>query len=89
VNAHVAITLKDLPDWPAALDVQEALAYSRLSESEMRRRVAKGEIVFKPVGPNGKKVCLREQLDVLLKSIWSDRTGAPPTPMEDLDFGDG
>ena len=89
MNAHVDISLRDMPDWPAALDLNEALAYSRLSESEMRRRVASGEIVFKCVGPNGKKVCRREQLDDVLKSIWSDQTGTPPVPSEDLDFGDG
>lgn len=88
MNAHVDISLKDMPDWPAALDEREALAYSRLSESEMRRRVASGEIVFKKVGPNGKKVCRREQLDDVLKSIWSDDTGIPPEPSEDMDFGD-
>lgn len=89
MNAHASISLRDLPDWPAALDTEEALAYSRLSESEMRRRVAAGEVVFKAIGPNGKKVCLRDQLDAVLKRIWSDASGIPPEPSEDLDFGDG
>lgn len=89
MNAHVEITLRDMPDWPAALSEAEALAYSRLSESELRRRVANGEIVFKRLGPNGRKVCRREQLDDVLKSIWSEKSGVPPVPSEDLDFGDG
>lgn len=89
MTAHTAISLKDLPDWPAALDEREALAYSRLSERELRRRAAAGEVVFKAIGPNGKKVCRRQQLDELLEKLWSDASGIPPEPSEDLDFGDG
>ncbi len=56
--------------------------------TEMRRRVATGELVFKPIGPIGKKVCLRDHLDALLKSICSDAVGIPPEPGEDMDFGE-
>ena len=89
MTAQARIPLRDLPEWPAALDAPEALAYSRLSESELRRRVRDGELVFKPVGPNGRKVCLREQLDEVLRRIWSEQSGSTPPTEEDLDFGDG
>lgn len=85
---HAPISLAELPDWPAALDFAESLAYTRLGESELRRWIAQGDVVFKAKGANGKKVCLRSQLDDLLKKIWSDRIGVPPDPSEDLDFGD-
>jgi hypothetical protein len=88
MTAVSRLSLSDLPEWPAALDVQEALAYTRLSESELRRRAMAGEINFKPVGPNGKKVCRRVELDELLQRIWTAHPSGPLDPLEDMDFGD-
>lgn len=84
----MGLHLRDLPYWPAALDVIEAIAYSRLSETEIRRQINAGKLVFKARGHNGKKVCLRAQLDDVLQTIWSDGVGIPLDPSEDLDFGD-
>lgn len=80
-----ALALRDLPEWPATLDALGVVAYSGLSESEVLRHARTGSLVFKPIGPHGRKVCPREQVDALLKSLWSDRAGSP---LEDLDFGD-
>lgn len=88
MTAAARIHLPEMPEWPAVLTVKEALGYSGLSESELRRRVALGDIVFKAVGPNGCKVCPKSQLDEMIKKIWSEGNGIPPTPVEDLDFGD-
>ncbi len=85
MTAQARIALKDLPEWPAALGVSEALAYTGLSESELRRRTISGEITFKAIGPNGRKLCSREQLDLVIKPIWA---GARSAPLEDMDFGD-
>lgn len=88
MTIHAEISLKDLPEWPAALSYEESLLYSRLSESEIRRQIATGALVYKPVGSNGRLVCLRSDLDEVMKTIWSDRKGIQPDPSEDLDFGD-
>lgn len=76
--------LVGLPDWPACLDADEAVKYSRLSRTEISRAVADGRLVFKPIGHNGRKVVRRLDIDELLSSIWSDRAGSP---LEDMDFG--
>lgn len=79
MNFHV------VRDWPASLDAQEAVSYTGLAPSEITRASREGKLTFKPLGPRGRKVCLRAQLDGLLQQIWSETSGEP---LEDMDFGD-
>lgn len=88
MTIHAEISLKDLPEWPAALSYEESLLYSRLSESEIRRQTQSGALVFKPVGSNGRMVCLRSQLDEVMKKIWFAETASITGPLEYPDFGD-
>lgn len=70
--------------WPAALTWDEALAYTSLSEVELRRGVRRGIVSFKCVGRRGCRVAARNQLDRLLTLI----LGPEPVGIEeDFDFG--
>ena len=89
MTIHAEISLKDLPEWPAALSYEESLLYSRLSESEIRRQTQSGALVFKPIGANGRMVCLRSQLDEVMKRIFSGETAPISGPLEYPDFGNG
>lgn len=80
----MGLPLERFPDWPAALDWEQALAYTGLAEVELKRRARGGEVTFLPKGPNGKIVARREELDALLLKIWS----ADAAASEDMDFGD-
>ena len=69
---------------PATLDREGALMFTGLSEQELRRHEKDGHVVFKPLGPNGKKVCPVAQLENLVKLLWDIEEG---NPLEDMDFG--
>ncbi|WP_417615390.1 hypothetical protein [Parasphingorhabdus sp.] len=69
---------------PATLDREGALMFTGLSEQELRRHEKDGYVVFKPLGPNGKKVCPVAQLENLVKMLWDIKEG---NPLEDMDFG--
>lgn len=79
------IPLAHLPDWPALLDWQMALAYSNMSEAELRRQVRQKTVVFVPIGPNGRLVARRTDLDAAILSVWSSAAGLPS---EDFRFAD-
>ena len=81
----MGLPLERFPDWPAAMDYEMALAYTGFGEAELRRQIKAGEIKFLTVGPNGKNVTTRAQLDGALRKVWAERS---PTPSEDMDFGD-
>ena len=76
--------LRDLPDWPAALNHDEAAAYTRLSEAELRRHERKGSVRFLARGAKGEKICQRIDLDRLLALIWAQESGAV---IDDMEFG--
>jgi hypothetical protein len=95
----MTIELRDMPGWPAALSLEEAVAYSGLSTSAIRRAVREGELVFKPLGFNGKKIVPRQQIDRYLQVLFAQARwpgepleypdfSKPYDVSEDLDFGD-
>lgn len=43
-----------------------------------------GDLSFKPLGFNGRKIVLREQVDAYLRKLFA----GPLSNWEDLDFGD-
>lgn len=70
--------------WPAGLTWEDALSYSSLSASQLRRWERSGSLTFRRIGRNGAKVVLRAQLDRLLETTFV------PTDIdiaEDFDFG--
>lgn len=71
-------------DWPAVLDARMAVDYSGLARSEIQRAAREGRLAFKPLGPRGRKVVLRAQVDALLTAIFAEKAAEP---VEDFDFG--
>ena len=72
-------------DWPASLSAREAVDYTGLSPVEIARAEREGRLTFKALGPHGRRVVLRTQLDELLTHLWATTRG---DPLEDMDFGD-
>lgn len=81
----MASAFKVLRDWPAGLDAQEAVEYTGLASVEIQRAEREGHLVFKRLGPHGRKICPREQLDRLMTRLWADARG---DPLDDMDFGE-
>jgi hypothetical protein len=82
----MTIELRDMPDWPAALSFRETLLYSRLSVSQLRRAIRDGDLTFKPLGTNGRKIALRAHIDAYLHKLFVDSWVAVPMS-EDMRFG--
>lgn len=80
----MGLHLRDLPDWPACLDASEAVAYTGVAASEITRATRMGQLSFRAVGPRGRKVVPRHQLDTFLASLFTDGSTAL---LEDMDFG--
>ena len=78
-------SIQRLPDWPACLDLEGAVLYTGLAQAEIAKATREGRLTFKSIGPRGRKVCPRAQLDALLAHIWAEGTGEP---LDDMDFGD-
>lgn len=77
------VELRELPDWPAGPTYHEALPYTRLSASQVRKAIRDGDITFKPLGPNGRMIALRAHLDAYLRKLFEDAWVAVPLS-EDL-----
>lgn len=72
--------IEKLPDWPAAMNREWALAYSGVAEAQMREWQKRGRVRFQPRGPHGAMLCLRSDVDAALQEMFT--AGSP----EDLDF---
>ena len=80
----MTIELSKMPRWPIAFTFVEAVAYSGISASEIRKGIRRGELVFKPLGPHGRKIVPKFQLDAFITALFADGKSAP---LEDMDFG--
>jgi len=70
--------------WPAALTWPDALNYTSLSTTELRRWEKAGALRFRRIGRHGARVVMRTELDNLLERIF----GATVADIaEDFDFG--
>ena len=77
---------QDNAAWPAALNWQQALEYSGLAVSFLRKLISEGRLVARPIGPNGRKVVLRAELDrILSENLRAEMKGTGIE--EDFDFG--
>jgi len=77
-----ALALRDLPDWPAAMNRDTALAYTQVAEAQLRAWERAGRVSFRARGPRGGALALRSDLDAALVDMFTADTE------EDLDFGD-
>ncbi len=77
-----ALALRDLPNWPAAMSRDVALAYTQVAEAQMRAWERTGRVAFRARGPRGGALALRSDLDAALAHMFT------ADMEEDLDFGD-
>lgn len=77
-----ALVLRDLPDWPAAMNRDAALAYTGVAEAQLREWERAGRVQFRARGPRGGALALRSDLDAALAHLFTAEME------EDLDFGD-
>lgn len=76
-----ALAIERMPDWPAAMPRGLALAYTQVSDVQLRAWEKAGQVSFRARGPNGAMLALRSDLDAALKALFASAVD------EDLDFG--
>lgn len=77
----MSMALHRLPDWPAGMNRETALAYTGVAETQLRAWEKAGKVAFRARGPNGASLALRVDLDAALAALFSS------TANEDFDFG--
>ncbi|RZL77245.1 MAG: hypothetical protein EOP66_09135 [Sphingomonas sp.] len=78
----MGLALEKLPDWPAGMNRDLALAYTGVGEAQLRAWEKAGAVNFRPRGPRGAMLALRSDLDVALAALFTSIIE------EDLDFGE-
>lgn len=76
-----ALAIRDLPDWPAGMTRETALAYTGVAEAQLRAWEKAGKVSFRARGPRGAQLALRSDLDAALAHLFIADLA------EDLDFG--
>ncbi len=71
----MGLALEKLPDWPAGMNRALALAYTGVSEQQMRDWEKEGRVRFRPRGPRGQMMALRSDLDGALAELFGDTAG--------------
>lgn len=66
----MGLPLEKLPDWPAAMPREIALAYTNVSERQLREWERRGVVRFCPRGPNGQAIASKLALDAALASLF-------------------
>jgi len=59
-----------MPNWPAAMSRELALAYTGVAQSQLRQWERSGSVIFIPCGPRGAKIALRSALDSALATLF-------------------
>ncbi|MBW6522425.1 hypothetical protein KZ810_02845 [Sphingomonas sp. RHCKR47] len=78
----MGMALHQLPDWPAGMNRETALAYTGVAETQLRAWEKAGKVTFRARGPNGAAVALRVDLDAALAGLFASSAND-----EDFDFG--
>jgi hypothetical protein len=66
-----ALAISSLPDWPAAMTRDVALAYTGVAEAQLREWERRGLVRFCPRGPRGAAIAARTSLDAALSTLFS------------------
>lgn len=66
----MGLPIEKLPDWPAALNKLEALAYTGVSETQLKEWQRAGVVRFRHRGPRGEAICPRTDLDAALARMF-------------------
>ncbi len=78
----MGMALEKLPDWPAGMNRDWALAYTGVGEAQLRAWEKAGIVNFRARGPRGAMLALRTDLDAALAALFTSALD------EDLDFGE-
>jgi hypothetical protein len=65
-----ALALHKLPDWPAAMPRDVALAYTGVAETQLREWERRGLVRFRARGPHGAAIAPRIDLDAALLTLF-------------------
>ena len=65
----------NLPNWPAGLSRELALAYTGVASAQLRQWEREGVVRFLARGPRGAKIALRSDLDSALSNLFSSTAG--------------
>lgn len=68
----MGLALEKLPDWPAALNREEALAYTHISEKLFAQLEKAGTLTGRRIGRNGEVIYLREQLESVTARLFGN-----------------
>ncbi len=60
-----------MPDWPAAMSRELALAYTGVASSQLRQWERERSVTFLARGPRGTKIVRRSDLDTALSALFS------------------
>jgi hypothetical protein len=74
-----------LPNWPAGMSRELALAYTGVASAQLRQWEREGVVRFVARGPRGAKIALRSDLDSALTTLFSLIAGDGAD--FDFDFG--
>jgi hypothetical protein len=66
-----ALAIQRMPDWPAAMTRDVALAYTGVAEAQLREWERRGLVRFCPRGPRGAAIAARTSLDAALSTLFS------------------
>ncbi len=76
----MGLPLENLPHWPACMSREVALAYTGVSEAQLREWERRGTVRFRSRGPHGQMIAPIEDLDAARLSLFDSAA-------EDMDFG--
>ncbi|WP_267395524.1 MULTISPECIES: hypothetical protein [unclassified Sphingomonas] len=71
-----ALAIERLPDWPAGMNRDLALAYTGVSEGQLREWERRGLVRFRQRGPRGAAIVARADLDSALEALFGAAAGA-------------
>lgn len=66
----MGLALEKLPDWPAGMSRDLALAYTGVSVDQMKEWERVGKVRFRMRGPRGAAIALRSELDAALADLF-------------------
>lgn len=66
----MGLALEKLPDWPAGMTRDLALAYTGVNPDQMREWERAGKVRFRPRGPRGQALAWRSDLDAALADLF-------------------
>lgn len=80
----MGVPLQNLPEFPASMNREWALAYTGVAEATLQQYERLGIVRFRPVGPRGSMVARKSDLQRMLDFIFDRGDNLPPS--EDMEI---